>query len=156
VSGDVHKLTEKQIEILRTLLEESKAIRVFTVERTQTEIAKRLGVTRQALNVHLRRLKELGYIRTGRGFVDLTDKALEALGLVTAEAFVAVRIEPKARNKAYSKIRSLPVERIYRVTGDIDLMVVVNQAMLDDILKQIARIEGVKETTTYVVIERLV
>jgi len=156
VSGDVHKLTEKQIEILRTLLEESKAIRVFTVERTQTEIAKRLGVTRQALNVHLRRLKELGYIRTGRGFVDLTDKALEALGLVTAEAFVAVRIEPKARNKAYSKIRSLPVERVYRVTGDIDLMVVVNQAMLDDILKQIARIEGVKETTTYVVIERLV
>ena len=153
---DAHKLTEKQIEILRTLLEESKAIRVFTVERTQTEIAKRLGVTRQALNVHLRRLKELGYIRTGRGFVDLTDKALEALGLVTAEAFVAVRIEPKARNKAYSKIRSLPVERVYRVTGDIDLMVVVNQAMLDDILKQIARIEGVKETTTYVVIERLV
>ncbi len=126
------------------------------MERTQTEIAKRLGVTRQALNVHLRRLKELGYIRTGRGFVDLTDKALEALGLVTAEAFVAVRIEPKARNKAYSKIRSLPVERVYRVTGDIDLMVVVNQAMLDDILKQIARIEGVKETTTYVVIERLV
>ena len=156
MSGDVHKLTEKQIEILRTLLGESRGIRVFTVERTQTEIAKRLGVTRQALNVHLRRLKELGYIRTGRGFVDLTDKALEALGLVTAEAFVAVRIEPKARNKAYSKIRSLPVERIYRVTGDIDLMVVVNQAMLDDILKQIARIEGVKETTTYVVIERLV
>lgn len=152
----IRKLTEKQIEILRTLLGESRAVRVFTVEKTQTEIARKLGVTRQALNVHLRKLKELGYVRTGRGFVDLTDKALEALGLMTAEAFVAVRIEPKARNRAYSEIRRLPVEKVYRVTGDIDLMVVVNQAVLDDILKQIARIDGVKETTTYVVIERLV
>jgi len=156
VGEGIRKLTEKQIEILRTLLGESRAVRVFTVEKTQTEIARKLGVTRQALNVHLRKLKELGYVRTGRGFVDLTDKALEALGLMTAEAFVAVRIEPKARNRAYSEIRRLPVEKVYRVTGDIDLMVVVNQAVLDDILKQIARIDGVKETTTYVVIERLV
>ena len=49
----------------------------------------------------------------------------------------------------------LPVERVYRVTGDIDLLVVINQALLDDFLKQVSKIEGVKDTTTYVVIERL-
>ena len=148
-------LTEKQIEILRTLRAESKLIKVFTVEENQSALAKKLGITRQALNVHLRKLKEAGFIRTGRGFIDLTDKALEALGVRTAEAFVAVKIEPRARNQAYSRIKMLPVERVYRVTGDIDLLVVINQALLDDFLKQVSKIEGVKDTTTYVVIERL-
>ena len=148
-------LTEKQIEILRTLQAESKLMKVFTVEENQSALAKKLGITRQALNVHLRKLKEAGFIRTGRGFIDLTDKALEALGVRTAEAFVAVKIEPRARNQAYSRIKMLPVERVYRVTGDIDLLVVINQALLDDFLKQVSKIEGVKDTTTYVVIERL-
>ncbi|MCD6458420.1 MAG: Lrp/AsnC family transcriptional regulator [Thermoproteales archaeon] len=148
-------LTEKQIEILRTLQAESKLIKVFTVEENQSALAKKLGITRQALNVHLRKLKEAGFIRTGRGFIDLTDKALEALGVRTAEAFVAVKIEPRARNQAYSRIKMLPVERVYRVTGDIDLLVVINQALLDDFLKQVSKIEGVKDTITYVVIERL-
>ncbi|RLE63065.1 MAG: AsnC family transcriptional regulator [Thermoprotei archaeon] len=153
--ANVH-LTEKQIEILRTLLAESKVIKVFTVEKNQSALAKKLGITRQALNVHLRKLKEAGFVRTGRGFIDLTDRALEALGIRTAEAFVAIKIEPRARGQAYTRIKTLPVERVYRVTGDIDLLVVINQALLDDFLKQISKIDGVKDTTTYVVIERLV
>lgn len=149
------KLTEKQLQLLKLLLDRSRAIQVFTVEETQNKLAKELGITRQALNVHLRRLREEGYIRTGRGFIDLTEKALELLGIRTADVFVLVKIEPKLRSHAYSKIKALPVEKIYRVTGEIDLIAVVNQAKLDEFLRRISRIDGVKETITHVVIEVL-
>ncbi len=149
------KLTDKQLRLLRLLFEKSTSMRVFTVYETQNNLARELGITRQALNMHLRRLREEGYIRTGRGFIDLTEKALEALDVRTAEVFVMVKVEPSARSRAYPEIAKLPVERVFRVTGDIDLILQVNQAFLDETLRQLSRIPGVKETTTYVVIESL-
>ncbi len=68
----------RQLKLLRKLYEEGKTIEVHTVEKTQDELSKELGITRQALSNHLKVLKELGYIRTGRGFIDLTEKALSS------------------------------------------------------------------------------
>jgi len=150
------KLTEKQLTILKYLLENSQGMEIFIVNKSQSELAKELGITRQALNVHLRKLREEGLIKTGRGFIMLTEKALEILGMRSAEVFVLVKVEPRARNQTYTRIvKTLPVEKVYRVTGEIDLIVVVNQSKLDEFLKQISRIEGVKETVTHVVIETL-
>ncbi|RLE80258.1 MAG: AsnC family transcriptional regulator [Thermoprotei archaeon] len=150
------KLTEKQLTILKYLLENSQGMEIFIVNKSQSELAKELGITRQALNVHLRKLREEGLIKTGRGFIMLTEKALEILGMRSAEVFVLVKVEPRARNQTYARIvKTLPVEKVYRVTGEIDLIVVVNQSKLDEFLKQISRIEGVKETVTHVVIETL-
>mgnify|MGYP000380218352 FL=1 len=150
------KLTEKQLTILKYLLENSQGMEIFIVNKSQSELARELGITRQALNVHLRKLREEGLIKTGRGFIMLTEKALEILGMRSAEVFVLVKVEPRARNQTYARIvKTLPVEKVYRVTGEIDLIVVVNQSKLDEFLKQISRIEGVKETVTHVVIETL-
>jgi len=149
------RLTEKQLQLLKLLLSKSVPMQVFTVQETQNELARELGVTRQALNVHLRRLREEGLVRTGRGFIDLTEKALEVIGVKAADVFVLIKVEPRLRSQAYMKIRSLPVEKIYRVTGDIDLIVLVNQAKLDEFLREASKIEGVKETITHVVIESL-
>jgi len=149
------RLTEKQLQLLKLLLNKSIQMRVFTVQETQNELARELGVTRQALNVHLRRLREEGLVRTGRGFIDLTEKALEVIGVKAADVFVLIKVEPRLRSQAYMKIKSLPVEKIYRVTGDIDLIVLVNQAKLDEFLREASKIEGVKETVTHVVIESL-
>ncbi|HDD63571.1 MAG: AsnC family transcriptional regulator [Thermoprotei archaeon] len=149
------RLTDKQLQLLKLLLKKSKSMQIFTVTETQNELAKELGITRQALNVHLRKLRENGLIRTGRGFIDLTEKALEALGVKSADVFVLVRVEPRMRNHAYARIKALPVEKIYRVTGEIDLIIVVNQAHLDEFLRKISRIEGVEETVTHVVIESI-
>jgi len=150
------KLTEKQLTILKYLLENSQGMEIFIVNKSQSELAKELGITRQALNVHLRKLREEGLIKTGRGFIMLTEKALEILGMRSAEVFVLVKVEPRARNQTYARIvKTLPVEKVYRVTGEIDLIVIVNQSKLDEFLKQISRIEGVKETVTHVVIETL-
>ena len=80
--NEEHLLTSKQIELLKKFYKEGKTIEVRTVKKTQDEIASELGITRQALAIHLKSLKELGFIRTGRGFVDLTEKALKLLSLI--------------------------------------------------------------------------
>lgn len=148
-----HSLTEKQLELLSYLFEKSTPLRVFTVNETQQKISDELGISRQALNIHLRKLKEEGLIRTGRGFIDLTEKALEVLGKKPGDAFIVLRIEPHKRIEAYKELKQLPVEKIYRVTGDIDVIIQLSQSVLDDALNQVTRIDGIKETRTYVVIE---
>ena len=75
-----HLLTSRQFELLEKFYEEGKTIEVRTVKKSQDEIASELGITRQALATHLRTLKVLGFIRTGFGFIDLTEKALKLLG----------------------------------------------------------------------------
>ncbi|MEM4669849.1 MAG: winged helix-turn-helix transcriptional regulator, partial [Thermofilum sp.] len=74
ISGESSKvkLTEKQMELLRFLFNRSKPLRVHTVELSQRKISSELGISRQALNIHLRRLRELKFVRTGRGFIDVT------------------------------------------------------------------------------------
>ena len=147
------KVTSRQMDLLRKLYQEGKTIEVHTVEKTQDEIADELGITRQALSNHLKTLKELGYIRTGRGFIDLTDKALEFLGEKRGDVFIFVRIEPTKRKQVYESIRKLKIKRIHRVTGDIDLIVEADKTRLDEILEEVASLDGVRETITHVVLE---
>jgi len=147
-------LTRRQIELLEKFYKESKAIEVHTVEKTQYEIASELKVTRQALSSYLRTLKELGFIRTGRGFVDLTEKALKLLDK-KKEVFILVKIEPTKRREVYEAIRRFKVKHVYRVTGDVDLIIKVDNGRLDEILEKISSLKGVKETTTYVIFETL-
>lgn len=148
-------MTEKQVELIRHLFRRSKPLRVFTVTDTQQKISLELGISRQALNIHLKKLKEAGYIRTGRGFLDLTEKVLPIVGKQAGDTFIFVKLHPTKRLQAYEIIKTLPVDRVYRVTGDIDLIIQASQAMLDEILDKINSIEGVKETKTYVIIEAL-
>ncbi|RLF23995.1 MAG: AsnC family transcriptional regulator [Thermoprotei archaeon] len=149
------QFTERQLRVLRMLYDRSKSMRVYTVEKSQSELAKELGITRQALSLHLRRLREEGLIRTGRGFIDLTEKALKVLGVQTQEAFVLIKVEPKLRDEAYRKIKGLPVSKLYRVTGEIDVIAVVDQAHLDEFLRKVSKIEGVERTSTHIVVQVL-
>ncbi|ASJ15869.1 AsnC family transcriptional regulator [Thermococcus chitonophagus] len=146
------ELTNRQVELLRKLYREGKTIEVHTVEKTQDELAEELGITRQALSNHLKVLKELGYIRKGRGFIDLTEKALELLGEKRGDVFIFVKIEPTKRKHVYDAIKKLRVKKIYRVTGDIDLIIEADKSRLDEILEEIAALDGVKETITHVVL----
>ena len=150
-----NSLTSRQLKLLKKLYEEGRPLEVHTVEKTQDELAKELGITRQALSNHLKALKELGYIRTGRGFIDLTEKALELLGEKKGDVFIFVRIEPTKRRQVYENVRKLKIKRIYRVTGDIDLIIEADKSKLDEVLEEIASLDGVKETITHVVLEVL-
>jgi len=145
-------LTDRQIQILRMLYQASESTSVFTVKKTQGDLARELALTRQALNIHLRRLREEGLIRTGRGFIDLTEGALVVLGIGTAEAFVFLKIQPFKRDQVYDKVRRLNATRVFRVTGEIDLIAQVPQSRLDTFLENVSNIDGVVSTSSHVVI----
>ncbi|MEM3586459.1 MAG: Lrp/AsnC family transcriptional regulator [Candidatus Jordarchaeaceae archaeon] len=150
------KLTEKQIQILKRLYESGKTVQVCTIYKTQTALAKDIGITRQGLSNHLRKLRDEEFIRTGRGFIDLTSKALSVLGESDAEAFVFIKVFPQKRVKAYEEIKKAGATRLFRVTGTVDIIAQVTQSKLDKFLKIVSEIDGVEETNAHVVLETIV
>ncbi len=87
------QLTERQLQVLQYLLKKAVPLKVYTVYADQDELARELGMTRQALSVHLKKLKDFGLIRTGREFVDVTDKALKVLRMSSNEAIILVKVQ---------------------------------------------------------------
>ena len=130
-----------------------KSTNTNTLRLKQAELSGQLGVSRQALNVHLRKLKNNGYIRTGRGFIDVTEKGLAAVGVSTTPAFILLKISPIKRIHVYEQIRELAVSRAFRIAGEVDVLIIVEREHLDEILKKLYMIDGIEDTRTYVTIE---
>jgi DNA-binding Lrp family transcriptional regulator len=137
------------------LYEKGKSTTTYTLRVNQDELSTQLGISRQALNVHLRKLKNRGYIRTGRGFVDVTEKGLSALGISTTPAFILIKVSPVKRIQVYEKIKEIPVSKIFRIAGEVDALLTVERENLDKILKQLYEIDGVQDTRSYVTIETI-
>jgi DNA-binding Lrp family transcriptional regulator len=146
-------ITKRSIQLLKTLFEKGKSTNTYTLRLKQAELSGQLGVSRQALNVHLRKLKNNGYIRTGRGFIDVTEKGLAALGVSTTPAFILLKISPIKRIHVYEQIRELAVSRAFRIAGEVDVLIIVEREHLDEILKKLYMIDGIEDTRTYVTIE---
>lgn len=143
----------RPLRLLRMLMEQGRSVTTYTLEVKQNELAKRLEISRQALNVHLRKLRDLGLIRTGRGFIDVTEKGLNVLGISVNPAFVFVKISPVKRVDAYQKISDFPVQRIFRVAGDMDAVLVVEREKLEEALRRLASVEGIQDTKSYITIQ---
>jgi DNA-binding Lrp family transcriptional regulator len=137
------------------LYERGKSTSTYTLSVKQDELSEQLGISRQALNVHLRKLKNTGYIRTGRGFIDITEKGLNALGVSTNPAFILIKVSPVKRIHVYAKIRELVVSRAFRIAGEVDALIIVERENLDEILKKLYAIEGIQDTRSYVTIETI-
>lgn len=137
------------------LYDRGKSTSTYTLHLKQDELAKQLNISRQALNVHLRKLRNLDYIRTGRGFIDVTDKGLRALGLSSTPAFIFIKVSPLKRSYVYDKIRELRVQRAFRIAGDVDALVIVEGDKIDDVLRKLSAIDGIQDTRSYLSIETL-
>ena len=148
-------LTRRSSQLLRTLYEQGKSTSTYTLHSKQDELAKQLGISRQALNVHLRRLRDLNYIRTGRGFIDVTEQGLSALGISSTPAFILIKVSPLKRSHAYEKIKELTVQRAFRIAGDVDVLAMVEGEKLDEVLKKLSSIDGIQDTKSYVTIEAI-
>src|SRR3972149_10709056 len=109
----VEPLTKRSVQLLKMLYDRGKSTNTYTLRVKQDDLSKQLGISRQALNVHLRKLKAMGYIRTGRGFIDVTEKGLNALGVSTTPAFILIKVSPIKRIQVYDKIRELAVSRAF-------------------------------------------
>jgi len=149
----VEPLTKRSIQLLKTLYEKGKSTSTYTLRIKQGELSNQLGISRQALNVHLRKLKNRGYIRTGRGFIDVTDKGLNALGVSTTPAFIFLKVSPIKRIQVYEQLHKLAVSRAFRIAGEIDALIIVERENLDEILKKLYSIDGIEDTRSYVTIE---
>ena len=137
------------------LYEKGRSASTYTLSVKQDELSKQLGISRQALNVHLRKLKNTGYVRTGRGFIDITEKGLNALGISTTPAFILIKVSPIKRIQVYDKIRELAVSRAFRIAGEVDALIIVERQNLDEILKTLYAIDGIQDTRSYVTIDTI-
>jgi DNA-binding Lrp family transcriptional regulator len=148
-------LTKRSVQLLRMLYKKGKSTTTYTLRAKQDELSAQLGISRQALNVHLRKLKNRGYIRTGRGFIDVTDKGLNALGVSTTPAFILIKVSPTKRTQVYDRIKEIAVSQAFRITGEVDALIIVERENLDDILKKLCDIDGIQDTRSYVTIETI-
>jgi DNA-binding Lrp family transcriptional regulator len=148
-------LTKRSVQLLRTLYEKGRSTSTYTLRLKQDELSAQLGISRQALNVHLRKLKNRGYIRTGRGFIDVTDKGLNALGVSTTPAFILIKVSPIKRIQVYDKIKEVAVSKAFRIAGEVDALIIVERENLDAILKKLYAIDGIQDTRSYVTIETI-
>ena len=103
--------------------------------------------------MHLRKLRDEGYIRTGRGFIDVTEKGLSVLGSSPNPAFVFIKVSPLKREEAYREIEKFPAQRIFRVAGDMDAILIVEREKLDEALQKLALVKGIQDTKSYVAIK---
>jgi DNA-binding Lrp family transcriptional regulator len=135
------------------LYEKGKSTSIYTLRAKQSDLAKELGISRQALNLHLKKLRDLNYIRTGRGFIDITEKGLNVLGVSSTPAFILIKVYPPRRSEVYEKIRETVVQKAFRVAGDVDAVLIVERDKLNEVLRKLSAIEGIKDTKSYVAIE---
>ncbi len=142
--------TSKSLQILKLLLQNGCQKTVHSLPIGQAELAKELQITRQALSLHFKKLRESGLIQVGRGFINVTEEGLEAVGYRREPVIVSVRISPQKRSEAIQKINELPATQIFRVTGDVDVVLIVEQETLDRILEALSHIDGVVETKSLV------
>jgi len=148
-------LTKRSIQLLKLLYEKGKLTSIYSTNIRQSDLAKELGISRQALNLHLRRLRNLNYIRTGRGFIDVTEKGLNALGFSSTPSFILVKVSTHKRSEVYKKISEIALLRAFRVAGDVDAVLIVDRDKLNEVLRTLAEIEGVKDTRSYIAIESI-
>ena len=151
----VEPLTKRSVQLLKMLYDKGKSTNTYTLRVKQDELSKQLGISRQALNVHLRKLKTTGYIRTGRGFIDVTEKGLSALGVSTTPAFILIKVLPTKRIHVYEQIHQLNIHRAFRIAGDVDALIIVERETMDETLKKLYTIDGIQETRSYVTIETI-
>lgn len=146
-------LSRRPFRLLKMLYEQGKPVTTYTLEMKQNELAKKLKISRQALNVHLRKLRDLGFIRTGRGFIDVTEEGLKALGVAVNPAFIFIKVSPLKRGEAYERMMKFSVQRFFRVAGDMDAVLVVEREKLEETLRKLAFVDGVQDTKSYITIQ---
>lgn len=142
--------TVKSLRILRLLSGSGHRKVVYNVSVGQADLARKLHMTRQALSLHFKKLKESGFVQIGRGFVNITEDGLRAAGYRKDPVIVTLRVLPQRRSEAIERISRLPVIEIFRVTGDVDVVLIVEQDRLDHVLELLSEIDGIIETRSLV------
>lgn len=116
-------------------------------------LARRLGLSRSAVQERLKRLERDGVIAGYTVTLGL-DAADAARAGVSAQ--VMLTLEPKLQQRAVDALRGLPeVKSAHTVSGQYDLVAEVTaptSEALDDVLDRIGKLPGVKRTTSSILL----
>lgn len=123
--------------------------------RTPTaELARQLGTARTTVLARIARLEKQGVI------VGYTVRlAQQGLG-EGVEAYVGIAVEPRAGAGVTARLASMPeLRQLSSVSGEFDYLALLHASSttrLDALLDEIGGFEGVRKTTTHVVLARRV
>ena len=140
----------KSLQILELVFKKGNRKTIYSARIGQADLACALHITRQALNQHLKKLRESGLAQVGRGFINVTEDGLRALGYRKDPVIITLRVSPQRRSDAFEKMKSLPAIEIFRVAGDADVVLIVEQHMLEQVLETLSEIDGILETKSLV------
>jgi DNA-binding Lrp family transcriptional regulator len=153
--GSKNHLTQKSLSLLKFLAKASERRTVYCVQCKQVDLASKLHITRQALGAHFKRLRELGLIQVGRGFINVTSDGLNALGYDVRPVIITAKVAPQKLSELMRRIRAIPAIEIFRVTGGSDLVLIVEHHRLDETLTSLADLDSSVETNSLVSIARI-
>ena len=141
-------LTYRRTQILNYLLKRARPTTVYTINKDQDEIAKELGITRPALASYLRRFNNLGLVRTGFGFLDITDKAVRMLEKRTND--VIIFMKTRQREKVCEKLKEFPA-RVLKLADEFDVVVITDKNTLEKIVDAV--VDFVTDTKVLISVE---
>jgi len=147
--------TKTTYKLLEFLKENAVGEYVYRVDIKQSELAKMLGITRQALSIKLKPFIKSGIIRTGRGFIEITEKGMMLLGYITKPVYVMVRVDPERRVQVYDELKKLKHGKVSRVSGDFDIIIEIDGSRASEVLNLLSRLPGIEETKTYFTLETI-
>ena len=138
--------------LLDTLDRQLIALLQADARQSTAELARKLAVARTTVLARLVRLEREGVIvgYTVRLGLDEGDRGVEA--------YVGISTEPKSARDVTQRLATLPeLRQLCSVSGEFDYLALLraeSTARLDALLDEIGAIDGVRKTTTSVVLAR--
>jgi len=135
----------KELNILRKLVDNGRI--------TYTQIARELGMSPAGVMKKVKRLEELGLIK---GYTAIVDHGMLGKGY---KYIILVKTEPGKHTEVAKRIAEVAVDNVlevHEITGPFDIVVKAlagDQAELNDLLKKIMSIPGIRETNTSLVLD---
>lgn len=139
-----------QLMLLDTLDRRLIALLQANARTSTADLARRLGVARTTVLARLARLERDGVIvgYTVRLAADEADRSVQA--------YVGIVTDPKQARAVTQRLAALPeLRQLCSVSGEVDFIALLraeSTARLDALLDEIGEIEGVRRTTSSVVL----
>jgi len=138
--------------LLDTLARQLIALLQADARQSTADLARKLGVARTTVLARLVRLERQGVI------VGYTVRLGQDEGDRGVEAYVGISTEPKSARDVTQRLAALPeLRQLCSVSGEFDYLALLraeSTARLDALLDEIGAIDGVRKTTTSVVLAR--
>ena len=133
-------------DLLKLLQENSR--------RTVSDIAKKMGLSRATVQHKMERLERTGVIQ---GY---TIKINPILQRQNVSAYVMISVVPKKNSSIVRQLFKIPqMEMLCTISGQYDMIAKITESTtqtLDQILDQIANLDGVEKTLSHIVLSRKV